>query len=217
MKNLLIKEFKLAASPLSFFFIAASALAFVPGYPILLAPFFVCLGIFYSFQNAREANDVMYSMLLPTAKSDYVRSKYVFTLTIEGISFILISAVTAVRMTLLADAEAYAANPLMNANPFYLGLVLIMFAAFNVFFLGGFFRTGWKIGIPFIVFCVVGAFIIFAGEASWHFPNGEFLHSQRMERAPFQFTVLAASFALFCLATALSMKVSEGRFEKTDL
>ena len=217
MKNLLIKEIKLAASPLSFIFIAASALAFVPGYPILLAPFFICLGIFYSFQNAREANDVMYSMLLPAAKSDYVRAKYAFTLAIEGISFVLISAVTAVRMTLLADAGAYAENPLMNATPVYLGLVLLMFAAFNVFFLGGFFKTGWKIGIPFVVFCAVGALLIFVGEALWHFPGLEFLHSQRTERASVQFAVLAAGFAVFCFATLISMKVSEKRFEKIDL
>lgn len=217
MKNLLIKEIKLAASPLSFIFLAASALAFVPGYPILLAPFFVCLGIFYSFQNAREANDVMYSMLLPIAKRDYVRAKYAFTLTIEGISFVLISAVTAVRMTLLADAGAYAENPLMNATPVYLGFVLLMFAAFNVFFLSGFFRTGWKIGVPFVVFCAVGALIVFVGEALRHFPGLEYLHSQRIENAPLQFAALSAGIVLFFAATFISMKVSEGRFDKIDL
>ncbi len=217
MKNLLIKEMKLAASPLSFIFIAASALAFVPGYPILLAAFFVCLGIFYSFQNAREANDVIYSMLLPTAKSDYVRAKYAFTLMIEGISFLLISAVTAVRMTLMADAGAYAENPLMNATPVYLGFVLLVFAAFNVFFLGGFFRTGWKFGAPFVIFCIAGALLIFVGEATWHFPGMEYLHSQRIENAPAQFAALSVCLVLFCAATFISMKVSEKRFEKIDL
>lgn len=217
MKNLLIKEIKLAASPLSFIFLAASALALVPGYPILLAPFFVCLGIFYSFQNAREANDVIYSMLLPIAKRDYVRAKYAFTLTIEGISFVLISAVTAVRMTLLADAGAYAENPLMNATPVYLAFVLLMFASFNVFFLSGFFRTGWKIGVPFVVFCAVGALIVFAGEALRHFPGLEYLHSQRIENAPLQFAALGAGIVLFFAASFISMKVSEGRFEKIDL
>ena len=217
MKNLLIKEIKLAASPLSFIFIAASALAFVPGYPILLAPFFVCLGIFYSFQNAREANDVIYSMLLPIAKRDYVRAKFAFTVTVEAAAFVLISAVTAVRMTLLADTGAYAENPLMNATPVYLAFVLLMFAAFNVFFLSGFFRTGWKIGVPFVVFCIVGALIIFIGEALWHFPGMEYLHSQRIENAPLQFATLSAGLAVFCFATFISMKVCEGRFEKIDL
>ena len=217
MKNLLTKEMRLAASPLSFIFTAAAALAFVPGYPILLAPFFICLGIFYSFQNARESNDVIYSMLLPTAKSDYVRSKYGFTLVIECVSFVLIAAVTVLRMTLLADSEVYAANPLMNATPVYLGLVLLMFAAFNVFFLGGFFKTAWKIGVPFVVFCAVGALIIFAGEGLWHFPGLEYLHSQRIEKAALQFGVLAICALVFAAASAVSKKISVRRFEKIDI
>ncbi len=217
MKNLLIKEIRLAASPLSFIFIAASALAFVPGYPILLAPFFVCLGIFYSFQNAREANDVVYSMLLPVAKRDYVGAKYAFTLLIEGISFALTCGVTAVRATALSDSAAYAENPLMNATPFYLALVLLMFAAFNVVFLGLHFRTGWKIGIPFLSFCAVGIVLIFLGEASWHFPRLGFLHSQKIEKPALQFAALAVCAVIFALLTAVSKVLSAKRFEKIDL
>ena len=54
MKKLLIKEFRLAASPLSFVFTAAALMTMLPGYPILMSAFFICLGLFYSFLNARE-------------------------------------------------------------------------------------------------------------------------------------------------------------------
>lgn len=49
MRKLLYKEVKLAASPLTFWFILSSLLTLVPGYPILVGTFFLTLGIFYSF------------------------------------------------------------------------------------------------------------------------------------------------------------------------
>ena len=69
MKKLLIKEIRLAASPLSFLFLAFSVMALIPGYPILVGSFFVCFGIFHSFQATRETNDILYSVLLPLSKS----------------------------------------------------------------------------------------------------------------------------------------------------
>ena len=45
-RNLLSKEIKLAASPLAWLFISFSLMAFIPGYPILVAAFFICFGIF---------------------------------------------------------------------------------------------------------------------------------------------------------------------------
>ena len=68
MKNLLVKELKLSALPLSYFFILFGAMAMIPGYPILVGAFFVCLGIYQSFQNGRENNDILYTVLLPVKK-----------------------------------------------------------------------------------------------------------------------------------------------------
>ena len=61
MKNILKKEMTLSASILSYLFIAFGIMFFIPGYPILCGAFFVTLGIFQSFQNAREANDIVFS------------------------------------------------------------------------------------------------------------------------------------------------------------
>ena len=53
MRNILLKEMRLSASLLSFLFIPFGLMFFLPGYPILCGVFFVTLGIFQSFQNAR--------------------------------------------------------------------------------------------------------------------------------------------------------------------
>ena len=59
--------------------------------------------------------------------------------------FLLCAVLTAVRMSVLAQARPYVGNALMNATPLFLAFVLLIFAAFNVFFVGGFFRSGYRI------------------------------------------------------------------------
>ena len=135
MTNLLNKEFRLAASPLSWIFLAAAGMTLLPGYPILMGAFFVCFGIFHSFQNAREANDVLYTVLLPVRKADFVRAKYAFSCCIQLIGFVIMAALTAVRMTVLANGKAYVENALMNATPLFLAFALLIFTPF-------FFATG---------------------------------------------------------------------------
>ena len=122
MFNILIKELKLSASSLSFFFIVFGLMFFIPGYPILCGVFFVTLGIFQSFQNARETNDILFSALLPIAKKDVVKGKLLFVCFVEICSLLLMGIVTVIRMTLLSDIPAYTSNAMMNANFFALGM-----------------------------------------------------------------------------------------------
>ena len=65
MKNILKKEMTLSASILSYLFIPFGLMFFVPGYPVLCGVFFTTLGIFQSFQNAREANDIVFPLSCP--------------------------------------------------------------------------------------------------------------------------------------------------------
>ena len=148
MSNIMLKEIKLSASPLAFFFIPFGFMVFLPGYPILCGAFFVTLGIFQSFQTAREANDIVFSALLPVAKKDVVKGKYLFVCLIEICSVILMVIGTSVRMTALADSPVYRENALMNANLFALGMAFVIFGLFNLIFVGGFFKTAYKIGKP---------------------------------------------------------------------
>ena len=126
MKSLLYKELKLSSLAVTYFFIAFGLMTFLPGYPILLGSFFVCMGIFYSFQFSRESNDPLFTVLLPVAKTDAVRAKFLFVLVVQGLSFLLMTICTLVRMTLLSCAAVYEQNPLSNANLFYLGFCLVM-------------------------------------------------------------------------------------------
>ena len=73
---LLKKEFVLASVPITYIFILFTLMTFIPGYPIEMGAFFVCMGIFQTFRFYNEANDIFYSVMLPVSKKDIVKSKY---------------------------------------------------------------------------------------------------------------------------------------------
>ena len=143
----------------------------IPGYPILCGVFFITLGIYQSFQSTREANDILYSALLPVAKNDVVKGKYQFVMTVELCGFALITVLTLLRMTVLKDSSIYRQNALMNANLFYLGAALFVFGLFNAIFVGGFFRTAYKLGKPFVIYIIAAFLMIGVFEALHHFPG----------------------------------------------
>ena len=217
MRNLLIKEMRLAASPLTYFFLAAALMTMLPGYPILMGAFFICMGIFQSFQNAREVNDTLYTVLLPVKKSDFVSAKFVFVCLIQMIGFTACAILTAVRMTLLSSAVPYTENALMNATPYFLAWILLVFAAFNILFVGGFFRSGYKTGIPFLAFGIASLLIIGLAETIPHLPGLGFLRNPAGEKLGIQFVVLIAAAVIYTLATLLACRKAQARFEKIDL
>lgn len=221
MNNLLYKEINLSASPLSFIFIAFALLTFVPGYPILVSSFFICFGIFQSFQSSRENNDILYTVLLPVKKSDTVKAKYIFTCFIQLTGFIIMLIGTVIRMTLMPDAVPFVTNAMMNANLAFLGYSLLVFALFNCVFIRGFFRTGYKFGKPFIIFIILAFILICICEALHHIPGLEFLNatslSASLDKAYMHWIILCVAALVYIIATFLSERRAEKLFEKVDL
>lgn len=217
MRNILIKEFKLSASILTFLFILFGFMFFLPGYPVLCGVFFVTLGIFQSFQNARETNDILFSALLPVAKRDVVKGKYLFICIIEFCALTLMGFAVVIRMTLLADATVYRTNVLMNANPFALGLAFFIFGLFNMIFVGGFFKTAYKFGRPFLTHIILCFVTLGIGETLHHLPGLNFLNSFGTDNLLIQVILLFVGIIAFLFLTAISYFKSCKRFEKIDL
>ncbi len=217
MRNIMTKELKLSASILSFLFIAFGLTFFIPGYPILCGVFFVTLGIFQSFQNTRETNDILFSALLPIAKKDVVKGKYLFVCFIELCALVLMCIAVILRMTVLADAVVYRANALMNANLFALGMAFVIFGLFNAVFVGGFFKTAYKIGPPFVAYIIVAFSVIVVCEILFHIPGLEKLNAFGTEALALQVLLLLAGIIAYILITWFSYKKACRNFEKIDL
>ena len=217
MRNILRKEMKLSASPLSYLFILFGLMFFLPGYPVLCGAFFVTLGIFQGFQYAREANDIVFSSLLPIGKKDVVKGKFLFVCFIEACSLILMLFSSFIRMTFLSEAAVYRANALMNANLFAVGGAFLIFGLFNVIFLGGFFKTAYKMGRPFITHIIVSFLVIGVLETLHHVPGLEAVNAFGFDSFGLQLVMLLAGLAAFLIMTALSYKTACRNFEMIDL
>ena len=217
MLNLLRKEMKLSASVLSYLFIAFGLMFLIPGYPILCGVFFVTLGIFQSFQSAREANDIVFSALLPVAKRDVVKGKLLFVCLIEACGFLLMAAAAVLRMTTLSGLPAYQHNALMNANPFALGAACLIFGLFNRIFVGGFFKTAYRFARPFVVYIIAAFLAIAAAEALHHIPGLGWLNASGTDFLGGQLTLLGSGAAAYLLLTLLAYRRACSDFERIDL
>lgn len=217
MCNILRKEMRLSSLVIVYLFIAFGLMFFLPGYPILCGAFFLTLGLYQNFRYARECNDILFSALLPIAKQDVVKGKFVFSCLIEMLCFALMLVSTLVRMTVLSDSPVYRSNALMNANFFALGMALLLFGIFNMIFIGSFFKTGYKTGKPFIVYIAVCFVIIGIAEALHHFPGLEALNAFGFDCFVLQLFTLIAGAICFVGLTIISYRKSCYNFERIDL
>ena len=217
MRNILWKEMRLSASVLSYLFILFGLMFFLPGYPVLCGAFFVTLGIFQSFQNARETNDILFSALLPIAKRDVVKGKYLFVCLIELCALLLMTVAVLLRMTVFSEAAVYRSNALMNANFFALGLAFLLFGLFNAVFAGGFFKTAYKFGRPFVSYTVLCFLSIGTGESLHHFPGMAALNAFGTDHLSLQLALVLTGITGFALLTLLSYRRACDHFEKIDL
>lgn len=217
MKNLLMKEFRLATPFITYLFLGFALLTFIPGYPILCGAFFTCLGIFQGYQIHKDFNDILYSVLLPVSKRDVVKAKYFSVVILQMMAFLLCAIFTSIRMTFFSNAEVYENNVLMTANLIYLAFVLLIFACFNVIFLGGFFKTAYRIGKPFIIFVVANFMIIAIAETLHHIPGLQWMNTLDFLFVEKQAAILAVAIALYAVGTAISCRMSCLRFQKLDL
>lgn len=217
MKNLLYKEFKLATPLITFLFLGFSVMAFIPGYPILCGVFFICLGMFQGYQYSREAGDIMYSVLLPVKKTDVVNAKYLAVFVMEMIALVLFTVFTIVRMTFLSDAGVYVNNVMLGANPVFLAFVLLIFAAFNSVFIGGFFKTAYNFGKHFVVFVMICFLIIILAEVAHHIPGFAWMNVLDFSSFGSQLLVLTVSVLIYAVVTLISCRNSQRRFEKIDM
>ena len=217
MRNIMRKEIRLSSSPLAFLFIAFGFMFLLPGYPILCGAFFVTLGLFQSFQTAREANDTVFSALLPIAKRDVVKGRYLFVCFVEGCAFVLMALSAGLRMTVFSQAAPYRNNALMNANGFALGAALFVFGLFNLIFVGGFFKTAYGIGRPFVIYIIAAFASITVFEALHHIPGLAALNAFGTDSMGLQLLTLAAGMLCFGVLTAVSYAKACDSFEKIDL
>lgn len=217
MKKILYKEWKLVVMPVVYVFMSFALMLLIPNYPYSVVAFYTCLGIFLSVQTARENKDVLYMIMLPISKRDIVKARYSLIISIETIQ-ILLSIPVAIIKAKGGLGENQAG---MEANIAFFGACFLIYAVFNMFFLGGYFKNVYNVGTSFIKASIAVFFVIICIEASVHITkavNGScFWDSIRPEDLMRQIPLLLAGIVIAALLTAVRYRIDTAHFEKQDI
>lgn len=214
MKNLLLKEFKLAMHPTVLIFLGLSAMLFIPSYPYYVVFFYTCLGLFFVCMTGRENNDIAYTLTLPVAKRDAVRARILFAALIQLIQL----AASAVIAVLRAALGGQPNDVGMDANVALFGISLVLFGLFNHSFFIRYYRAPVKVGKAFLVSSILYFVYMMIAEASVHvFP----FFKNRLDTPdplfmPEKLATLAVGAVLFGLLTWDACRKAERDFERLD-
>ncbi len=219
MKPFLYKEIKLNLKAVNYLFLAFPAMLIIPNYPVYVPFYYTCLSIFFIFNNANLFKDIEYSMILPIAKKEIVKSRCILVCTYELVT-LLLSIPFALLMWFKIKLPNLAG---IDINMAAYGLILICLTGFNYFFFTSAYKKLERPGRAFIKGSIAYAilYLIFDG-LIWteDITNLSFLqltdktdfHSQIL-----QLPVLFAGIIIFILGWIITCKKAGKIFERVDL
>jgi hypothetical protein len=217
VKELLFKEFKLAAHPTTYLFLALGAMLLIPAYIYYVAFIYTCLGIFFIFLAGRENKDVLYTVSLPVRKRDVVKARCLMVAIVELSQTLVAVPFAIIGIRINPNPAGNIAG--IEANMAFFGLVLIMYALFNLSYLPAFYKTAVKVGGPLILSSIiVGVYITAAEVAVQSVPTLKtHLDTTDPAMALYQLPVLILGILLFALSLWWTYRRSAANFEKVDL
>lgn len=215
MNMLLKKELRLAMHPAAVCFLFLAALVLVPNYPYYVTFFYTSLGIFFICLSGRENRDAEFSLLLPIAKGDVVKARFLVALLLEILTLVLTVPFALLRQHLPVEPNAVG----MEANIAFFGLSLILLGLFNFTFFCCYYKNIQKVGKSFVLASTVMFLYIAVVETLTHIVS--FFRDRLDTLDPLfwqeKLSVLAIGFVFFAILTALAYVISQKRFEKQDI
>ena len=215
MVNLLYKEFRLVIHPLFHLVPLFGALVHIPNW-VYFEALMYCLFVAVPniFTNAKAQNDIGFSVLLPVRKSDVVKSRVLSMAILEVIQVAVASIFVTISLVFYRQGNFF-----IDANIAFLGCALVMYGVFNLVFFPGFYKSGHKIGIPFMIALIVSFLFTVVIELLVVLvpPVTNILDGRTPEALVKQIPVLVAGLAIFAGMTWLAYRKSAKNFESVDL
>lgn len=209
------KELFLATSPYVYLFALLGVLTIIPTYPAIVGIGYFILCVFNADGIRRSNRDVEFTATLPIKRSDVVTGRMLFLATTEAL-FFMISGIAAALADFVISPSG---NPVgFDPNLAFFGVAMIATGAFNAVYLAGFFRTGYKAGVPIIAGVVVFFMVYAVAEGLCFVPaikavldgiGGAYLWVRGI--------VFAGGAAAYAGLSALGVNVAQKRFEKVSL
>lgn len=154
MKELIMKEITLVVHPATYCLVVLGVLVLIPQWPYMIVLLYGILIAFFNGLNAREMRDMSYSFSLPVSRANMVRARIGVMVGIELIMLGVMTLCICLRGPLGINGID---QPLvgMPANIALLGFSFITFAVFNGVFFPLYYRDPHKVGVPFLIACVI--------------------------------------------------------------
>lgn len=219
MKNFLYKEIKLCLSPVNYLFLFFTAMIIIPNYPCYVPFFYLCLSVFFIFNNAEINKDIAFSMILPIRKKDMVKSRCILICFYQVIG-ILFTIPFAFLMHRVLKLENQAG---IECNFAFYGFAMIVLSIFNFVFLTSFYKKADKVGFPFVKAVIAFWLLYFLFELPIFLKNqlpSDFfirLDSLAKEDIIIQIPFLILGILIYFGMWIITYRVSANRFEKVDL
>lgn len=215
MKNLFLEQFKLNFPIALFFFPLFGFFAFIPNYPLIVAPGYSIMGIMIYVQTVKANSSIEFSALLPVRRRD-VSGAICLTAASIQLSILLV----AVPFAILSRAAWPEGNIVgIDANFSFFAYSLLCYSAFNLVFMPAYFKTGYKFGVP--LFLGLIAFIAVYGimEISVQITPALYsvLDGFDLSTIYARLAFLLGAAAVYAGTLALSVKLSGDKFEKANL
>lgn len=215
MKNLLMKEFRLALHPTNLIFLSLSAMLLIPNYPYLVTFFYTTLGLFFVCLTGRENRDIEYTMVLPVRKREIVKARFGFAVMVELAQLALAAVFMLLRNRLMPTPNEVG----LDANLAFLGAALLMCGLYNALFFTGYYRNPAKVGKAYVLASAVMMLYIIVVEGLTHIVPffRDVLDTPDPQFLAVKLIVLAAGAVAFVALTMVGYGLSAKRFEALDL
>lgn len=219
MRALLAKEFQLVVHPSTYFLVVLGALVLIPNWPYAIVLLYGIMTAFFNALNARELRDLSYTFALPVSRRDMVYARVIVMMVIELVMTVIMTTCICLRPALGIN-ELAAQQPLvgMPANIALIGFALATFGLFNLVFFTRYFRDPMKIGIPFLLACIVMLIFSVLFEVIPFIPIEwcAAVSAPGFGNLDAQLIVLAIGAALFAGLNALTVRRAARAFESYD-
>ncbi|OAA90963.1 ABC-2 transporter permease [Clostridium coskatii] len=215
MKKLLKKEIFLSMHPTAPIFIILSTMLIIPNYPYYVVFFYTGLAVFFTCLNGRENNDVFYTLTLPIAKKDIVKSRFAFVILLE-----LAQVIAAIPFAIIRQNLPLPGNQVgMDANIALFGFSLIMLGLFNYIFFEIYYKDINKVGTAFVWSSTVIFVYIVIAETSVHILPfvRDYLDTKDPQYLVYKLIVLAVGTIVYIFLTYAAYRKSVKSFEALDL
>ncbi len=215
IKSLIYKEFHLNVVAWAYIWLAVGALLLlVPAWPYFVAIGYLFI-LFLQVVNLDKANqDLAFAISLPVPKSGIVTARTCSIVLLELGQLVAAVPFAVIRYWLYPEGNLAG----MNTNLAFFGLMLVMFAVFNLIFLPGFYKSAYRVlwpvgGGALVSVVLVGTLTTLIALL----PGLQVLNDRGLGHLGLQLAVLGGGLLVFAGFTLLAHHRAQTNFASVDL